>query len=66
MPETGGLERRELISAVCRFFCKGYTVRQILLAMAEEYPQVELKREDPYALVRDAARRGWLRFRPPP
>lgn len=64
--ESCGLfDRPEVMSAVLRFHCKGYTVSKIIKAVAEKYPEIELNRADPYAIVREAARRGWLQFRPP-
>ncbi len=63
--EDDELDRTEVISAVSSFFVKGLTVKQILAAMAKEYPQIKLKREDPYALVREAAKKGWLAFHAP-
>jgi len=63
--EDDELDRNEVISAVCRLFVKGLTIRQILEAMEKDFPQIKLKREDPYALIREAAKKGWLAFHPP-
>ncbi len=65
MAQNGGLDRTELISAVCTRWVDGYKNREILADMAEKYPKNPLKRREPSSLVREAARKGWFRFQPP-
>ena len=55
----------ELLSAVCLMHVKGATNAEILRALKKKFPKAGMKREDPNWLVRWAALRGWLRFRPP-
>ena len=58
------LDRMERLAAVCQFFCKGHTVREILTKMKERFGEAgAMRREDPYTLISYAASRGWLEFR---
>ena len=57
-------DKREIAAAVCKYFCQGYPVREIVAAVHEDYG-ITLNREEPYAIVRDVARRGQLRYEPP-
>lgn len=54
------LEERE--SLVCHLFCQGKTVPEITEALKD---RVTLTREQPYAILRLAAKRGRLRYSPP-
>ena len=63
--EVRGYDRRQIVSVICRYHCKGYTVRQMCDALARVFPHVEFKREDFYEHIRYAAKRNWLHFRPP-
>ena len=58
------LDHRELVAAVCHYFCQGHTMSVIRERMHADYG-VELKREDPWQLVSLAATEGWLRFLAP-
>jgi hypothetical protein len=55
------LTKRELIGAVCRYFCKGHSATEIAALMKREHG-IEMKREKPYELVSYAASKGWLRY----
>lgn len=59
------LDPIEILAAVCGDIAEGFTIRQILARMETKYPKVKLTREDPYALMRKAAKRGWFSFHPP-
>jgi DNA-binding transcriptional regulator LsrR (DeoR family) len=43
----------------------GYTVQEILDKLAEKYPDVEVRREDPHTMVREVAKLGQLNYRAP-
>ena len=60
-----GLTRLELMSAVCYRLCKGLPATKISAELNERFPGLELSREEPYAIVQDAAKRGWLKYVPP-
>lgn len=49
-------------SLVCHLFCQGLTVPEIVAALSD---RVALTREQPYAILRLAAKRGRLRYSPP-
>jgi DNA-binding transcriptional regulator LsrR (DeoR family) len=59
-----GLDRRELIAAVCNHFCQGQPMGRIRELIRTELG-VELKREDPWQIVSFAAAEGWLRYQAP-
>jgi DNA-binding transcriptional regulator LsrR (DeoR family) len=63
-PGSDELDDTELIGAVCTSFVEGHTVGQIVQDVEQKYG-IKLKREKPYALLRLAAKRGWLSFNPP-
>lgn len=56
--------RDELVAAVCKYFCRGCTVAEIVDEVKQNLG-ITLKREDPYRLISFAARRNWLRFQAP-
>jgi DNA-binding transcriptional regulator LsrR (DeoR family) len=58
-------DKRDMISIACHYLCKGHTVREIQDLVKKEYPDAKLKREDVYSLFREAAKLGWVNFRPP-
>jgi DNA-binding transcriptional regulator LsrR (DeoR family) len=57
----GGLDFREVVAAVCRYFCKGSTATEIRELMQKEW-NVEMTREEPYQCISYAASRDWIRF----
>lgn len=56
----GELDHTEILSIICRYFCKGYTASQIVATLKKK--NLELRREDPYQYIAYAASRGWMRF----
>jgi len=57
----------ERMFAVCDLFVRGYTVTEILEEMEARYGKAgKMKRETPYKLVREAGKRGFIHFTPPP
>jgi DNA-binding transcriptional regulator LsrR (DeoR family) len=54
-----------LTSIICRYLCKGLTVKEIQERVKSEFPTAKLKREDVYAHFREAARRNFIHYRPP-
>jgi hypothetical protein len=60
-----GLTRQELRSAVCYKLCTGFAASKIADTLNDEFPGLELSREEPYAIIQDAAKRGWLKCTPP-
>lgn len=58
------LDRTEIISLVCKYFCQGKTVAQIKKIMARKHG-IELSREQPYKMLSRAATNGWLSFQAP-
>lgn len=55
------LTHEEKVAAVCNLLCEGVAPAQMVELMRREYG-VEMSREEPYRLIRDAAARDWLRF----
>ena len=60
-----GLDRRELIAAVCQAFCKGTPASQIRDEVSREFGIADMSREEPYRLLAHAAVSGWLQYRAP-
>ena len=58
------LDRTEVISLVCKYFCEGKTVAEIVKKMREQHG-VHLNREQPYKMLSRAATLGWLKFEAP-
>lgn len=58
---NGGMDQMEVLSAVCKLFCKGYTASEIVKAMRADGFE-DFRREDPYQFLSYAASRGWIRF----
>jgi DNA-binding transcriptional regulator LsrR (DeoR family) len=56
------LDPEERESLVCHLFCLGKSVKEIIEVLGG---RVHLTREQPYAIVRLAARKGRLRYSPP-
>ncbi|MBN1569404.1 MAG: hypothetical protein JXA73_16280 [Acidobacteria bacterium] len=56
--------RDELVAAVCKYFCRGFTVAEIIDEVKRNVG-VPLNREEPYRLIAFAAQKGWLRFQAP-
>jgi len=54
----------ELVAAVCKYFCRGMPVAEIIDEVRQKL-KITLKREEPYRLIAFAAQRGWLRFQAP-
>ncbi len=54
----------ELVSVVCKYFCRGMPVTQIAKTVREKM-KIELSREEPYRLISFAAQRQWLRYQAP-
>jgi len=59
-----GMDFDELVSVVCKLFCKGHTASEIRDLTEERY-HVVMSREEPYQLLSYAASNGWMRFNPP-
>ncbi len=55
------LDRTEVISLVCKYFCEGKTVAEIVKMMKAQHG-VHLNREQPYKMLSRAAALGWLKF----
>jgi len=61
------LSELELMSALAGLFMKGLTVKEMQTEMVERYGKAgEMNREQPYRILREAGRRGFFRFTPPP
>jgi DNA-binding transcriptional regulator LsrR (DeoR family) len=61
------LSHLERMFAVCDLFVQGKTVSEILKEMEARYGKAgKMKRETPYKLVREAGKRGFIHFTPPP
>ena len=61
------LSELELMSALAGLFMKGLTVKEMQNEMVERYGKAgEMNREQPYRILREAGRRGFFRFIPPP
>lgn len=56
-----GLDQTEVLTAVCKFFCKGHTASEIKHLMKERHG-IDMPREEPYQLISFAASQGWVRF----
>jgi hypothetical protein len=60
------LDLKEKMSAVCEFFCRGYSVGEIPEQMLRKFGEAgRITREEPYRLLTLAAQHGWLRYHPP-
>ena len=59
--DYNGLDWMEVLTAVCKFFCKGHTATEITAMMRDRH-KVEMPREEPYQLLSYAASQGWIRF----
>jgi DNA-binding transcriptional regulator LsrR (DeoR family) len=55
------LDDDEKMAAVCNLFIQGYNAPKIAELMKRTYG-IEMTREQPYGLIRQAASRGWFRF----
>ncbi len=60
----GGMDEIEVLTAVCKEFCRAYTASQLKDRMGVLY-DVDMRREEPYQLISYAASQGWIRFIPP-
>ena len=60
-----GLDEMEVLTAVCKLFCKGHTIAEII-PMAKVQYGLTLSREEPYQYISYAASEGWLQFLPSP
>jgi len=58
-----GLDDRQIMSAVCKFFCDGKLPSEITALIKEQYG-VRMSREMPYKYLAKAAARRYLRFVP--
>jgi DNA-binding transcriptional regulator LsrR (DeoR family) len=58
-------DKWEVTSIICRYLCKGLTVKEIQRRVAKKFPDAHLNREDVYAHFREAAKRNWLQYKPP-
>ncbi|MEI6971240.1 MAG: hypothetical protein WCL44_06945 [bacterium] len=58
---NGGLDQMEVLSAVCKHFCRGNTASEIVRALRAEGIE-DIRREDPYQFISYAASRGWIKF----
>ncbi len=58
-------DKFELVSCVCTHHCRGKTVREILAIVRKRFPNIEIMREDPGWIIRRAALKEMLIFRPP-
>ncbi|MEI6809949.1 MAG: hypothetical protein WCN95_14625 [bacterium] len=58
---SGGMDSMEVLSEVCKLFCKGNTASEIVQAMRAG-GMTDFRREDPYQFLSYAATRGWIRF----
>jgi len=56
--------REELVAAVCKYFCRGLPVAEIIHEVRSKLG-IELSREEPYRIVAFAAQKGWIRFQAP-
>lgn len=61
------ISNRELVSLVMLLHCRGKKPQEVIreVAARKEFADVELLREDPYWILREVAKKGWLWFRPP-
>ena len=60
------LDKREIMSLVCKLFIEGKKVSEIAELLEEEYPDAGyVSREKPYYIISEAAVRGWLRYHAP-
>ena len=58
------LDRTEVISLVCKYFCQGQTVAEICGTMEREH-DIIISREQPYKMLSRAAWLGWLKYEAP-
>ena len=61
----GGLDTDARMAAVMSFFTKGKKPAEIVRLMQKEFG-VTMTRQEPYNLILEAGKRGWLRYTPPP
>ena len=52
----------EILAAVGRYFCRGFSPAEIAEKIEKEYRGIEMKRETPYKLIQQAAKNDMLRF----
>jgi hypothetical protein len=62
--DAARLDDEELVAAVCAYFCRGHRVAEIASLLETDHG-IKMSREEPYRLIRHAAKLGWLRFVPP-
>jgi len=59
-----GYDESEIMSAVCRYHCEGLGATEIVQRVAKAF-RIKLTREEPFRLIRKAAKAGRLRYEPP-
>jgi DNA-binding transcriptional regulator LsrR (DeoR family) len=59
------LDRTEQLSVICSYFCRGIRVSEIAKQVSSKFG-TQLTREAVYPIIAEAARRGWIRYVPPP
>jgi hypothetical protein len=62
--ETSGGNYQKKLAVACEAFCNGASVDEIVTRMTIMFPNDVITREYPYRLLREGAKRGWLRFSP--
>ena len=62
--DWNGYDERELLSLITHFLCAGHPPAEIRKLLTERY-RIELRREEPWDLVRKAAKHGWFHLWPP-
>lgn len=65
--DTPELDKIDVMSLVCNLFVEGHKVSEIARVLMEKYPEAGYAtREQPYAILAEAAAQGWLRYHAPP
>jgi len=59
------LDRSEQVSVVANLFCNGLRMAEVAETISERYA-TDFTREATYPIIAEAARRGWIRYVPPP
>jgi hypothetical protein len=57
----GGVDYEEIVAAVCKYFCRGFTPSEIADRIRERYG-IGMSREAPYKYLKYAASKNWLQF----
>lgn len=59
------LDYLEIVSLVCKYFCKGMLPSMIVKILKKEH-RITMQREQPYRYIKYAAEQGWFHYAAPP